>query len=65
MGLAQIQLGRHALLYINEKLRIVNYASEIMSTGTEPATTYHTAHLPVSSVVEIGRVKLLDDLWSV
>lgn len=57
----QIQLGTLAPLCINEKLRIVNYASEIMSIGTEQAS----AHLPRSSVVEIGRGKLLDYLWSV
>lgn len=63
----QSQLGTHALLYDthtyihNEKLWIVNYASEIMSIGTEQTTT----HFPQSSVVEIGRRRLLDYLWSV
>lgn len=61
LGLVQIQLGTHARLYINEKLRIVNYASKIMSIGTEQATT----RFPQSSVVEIGRGKLLDYLWSI
>lgn len=58
LGREQIQLGTHALLYINKKLRIVNRALKIMSKGSEQATT----HFPQSSVVELGGGKLLDYL---
>lgn len=53
-------MGRHALLYINEKLRVVSYASEIMPKGTEQATTS-----PQRSVLELGKGKLQDYLGSI
>lgn len=38
--LTTLELGTHALLYINKKLQIVNLASKIISKGTEEAENW-------------------------